>query len=66
MILNKTNLILLAVGIATLIIGYIFLSRGPADNPVSLTLAPVLLVAAYCVIVPIAIILKDKDNGKKS
>jgi hypothetical protein len=58
-------LIILGLGLLTLVVGYICLSRGPMDNPLSLTVAPLLLVLAYCVIIPIAIIKKNKDeNGK--
>ncbi|MFH0920707.1 MAG: hypothetical protein V1913_10115 [Fibrobacterota bacterium] len=61
-IFEKSNLLILALGLATLIVGYICLSRGPIDNPLSLSVAPVLLVAAYCVIIPIAIIKKNKKG----
>ena len=61
-IFDKSNLWLLAVGVLTLIAGYLCLSRGPLDNPLSLSVAPVLLIAAYCVIIPIAIIKKNKKG----
>jgi uncharacterized membrane protein HdeD (DUF308 family) len=50
--LKPKNWILLGVGIITIIAGYILLSRG------SITMAPILLVAGYCVLVPIAILIK--------
>jgi hypothetical protein len=55
-------------GISTLIIilGYIALSKGPADSFWSLTLAPILLVIGYCVIVPIAIIYKERKKAANS
>ena len=59
----KSNLILLALGLATLVVGYICLSRGPSDNPLSVTVAPLLLILAYCVIIPVAII--KKSGGEK-
>jgi hypothetical protein len=43
-------------------VGYICLGKGPLDNPLSISVAPVLLVAAYCVIIPIAIIKKNKKG----
>ena len=63
---EKTNIIILVLGIVTLIVGYICLSRGPTENPLSLTVAPILLVLAYCVIIPLAIVKKSKtDNDKQ-
>jgi len=40
--------------------GFIFLSRG------SITLAPILLVLGYCVMVPVAIIYKPKSAEEKT
>jgi hypothetical protein len=48
---TKKNYILFAIGIFFIIIGYITLGYG------SITLAPILLVLGYCVIIPIAIII---------
>jgi hypothetical protein len=50
--LKPKNWILLGVGIAIIIAGYILLSQG------SITFAPILLVTGYCVLVPIAILVK--------
>ena len=49
---QRNNYILLVIGIIVIIVGFIFLASG------SLTLAPILLVAGYCVIIPLAILLK--------
>lgn len=46
------NWILLGVGILTIIAGYLFLAKG------SITIAPILLVAGYCVLIPVAILVK--------
>ncbi|MFQ6091299.1 MAG: hypothetical protein ACE5OR_01230 [bacterium] len=63
---TKENYLLFLVGLAVIGLGYIALSRPPADNPWSLTVAPILLVLGYCVIIPIAIMLKGKNrNGEK-
>ena len=52
---TKKNYIWFAVGLAVIVLGYITLGSG------SITLAPILLVLGYCVIIPIAIII----NGSK-
>lgn len=49
---SKKNYTLFSVGIFVILLGFFFLSRN------SITLAPILLVAGYCVIIPLAIALK--------
>jgi len=51
---GKTNMMLFALGLLAVILGFITLSFG------SDTIAPILLVLGYCVIIPAAIIWKDK------
>jgi len=50
---ENTNSIIFAAGILAIIIGYIFLARE------SLTLAPILLVLGYAVLIPISLVYKD-------
>ena len=65
--MNKKNLILIAVGVLMLVIGFICLASGPADNPVSLTVAPIILSIAYLVIIPLGILWSGKKyrGGRK-
>jgi hypothetical protein len=49
---TKKNYIGFALGIVIIVLGFISLSYG------SITLAPILLVLGYCVIIPVAILLK--------
>jgi len=65
-IFGTTNLIILFLALATLIVGYICLGQGPADNPVSLSVAPVLLIAAYCILIPVAIIKNNKSESDEN
>ncbi len=58
--LSKRNYQIFGLGILIIILGYTSLSKGPADSFWSLTLAPILLVIGYCVLVPLSIIYKDK------
>lgn len=64
-LLGKNSIIGLLIGIFVILLGYICLGQGPADNPLSLTVAPFLLVTGYCIIVPLSIIVKDKEEKKK-
>lgn len=54
---GKKNYIFFAIALAVIIIGFITLGQG------SITLAPILLVLGYCVLLPIALMIKD--NGKE-
>ena len=49
---TRKNYGILAVGIVVIAIGYLLLARG------SITLAPILLILGYCVLIPIAIIIR--------
>jgi uncharacterized membrane protein len=60
------NIKLFLVSIIGLIIGYILLGQGPVDNPLSLSVAPVILVLVYCVLIPYAIIARDKKEATPS
>ena len=49
------NYILFAAGLLDIILGWFFLRGG------HITVAPVMLIAGYCVIIPIAIIFRKKQ-----
>lgn len=51
------NSVLLGLAVAVLVAGYVALSRG------SITLAPVLLVLGYCVIVPASLLYRGRNQG---
>jgi len=61
--LSKENYRLLGIGIGVIILGYIFLAQGPADSFWSRTLAPVILVIGYCVILPLSLLYRGKKMG---
>ena len=63
--LSRTNYLLFLIGLVVIVLGYVALSRPPASNFWSLTVAPILLVVGYCVIIPIAIIIKGKSRDKE-
>ena len=63
--LNKKNLILIAIGVLLLAIGFLCPATGPADNPVSLTVAPLILVFAYLVVIPVVILFGGKKQDKQ-
>jgi hypothetical protein len=59
---NKKNILIVAVGVLLLVVGFFCLAQGPAENPVSLTVAPLILVFAYIVVVPIGILWGSKKK----
>lgn len=58
---GRRNLFILSIGIVTIIVGFILMAQGPVDGFLSRTLAPIILVIAYLVIIPISIIAKNRD-----
>uniref|UniRef100_A0A7C4GIE9 DUF3098 domain-containing protein n=1 Tax=candidate division WOR-3 bacterium TaxID=2052148 RepID=A0A7C4GIE9_UNCW3 len=50
--LKKKNYVIMGVGLATIVAGFISLAQG------SITLAPLLLVIGYCVLIPLGLLLK--------
>lgn len=53
---TKANYVTLFVGLVVIVIGYIALRMG------SITLAPLLLILGYCVIIPVGILLRRKKE----
>ena len=49
---TNRNWIILGGGVAVIAAGYGLLSIPPADGFLSLTMAPILLVLGYCVVIP--------------
>ncbi len=63
---GRENYIIFLIGILVIVLGYIFLAQGPADSFWSLTLAPILLVISYCIIIPISIIYRKKSSKEET
>lgn len=59
---TERNMWLFGLGLATIALGYVFLSLPPVDGFMSLTLAPLLLVLGYCVFIPIALLSGNKED----
>lgn len=63
--LTKSNFILLAAGLLVIVVGYLLLASGITEEPAVLdgkwnnffavTLAPIVLVIGYCVLIPLGI-----------
>ncbi|MBD3393220.1 MAG: hypothetical protein GF418_13935 [Chitinivibrionales bacterium] len=65
-VFSARNFRILGLSVALLVLGYILLGQGPVYNHLSWTVAPLILVFVYCVLLPLSIIVKGKkDSGKK-
>jgi len=52
---TKKNYFIFLLGLLVIVIGYVALAQG------SITLAPILLVLGYCVIIPVAILYRGSS-----
>jgi hypothetical protein len=58
---QKKQVRLFIIGLGVLTAGFVALSQGPWNSFMSLTIAPILLVASYVVLIPLSILKRDKD-----
>ena len=59
---SKKNYVLGGIGLATIIFGYVVMASGTVNSFQSLTLAPIMLFVGYLIIIPIALIYRDKQK----
>jgi len=64
--LEKTNFMIIILGIAVIIIGYIFMSENSVNGFLPTVISPILLVLGYCVIIPYGILKKPKKQEADS
>lgn len=63
---TKNNYFILIAGLGTLFLGYFLMNQGPWDNPLSLTVAPIILLIAYLVVFPLAIYYKKSPKNNEN
>jgi hypothetical protein len=63
---STINLKLFAVSLIVLVVGYVLLAQGPVNNPLSKSVAPIILVTTYCVLIPISIVFSGKSKAKST
>ncbi len=59
---ERINYLIIGAGLVLLILGYIALSGNTVEGFVPLTLAPLLLIIGYCVVIPIGIMYRKKER----
>jgi len=61
--MKNTNFIIFGIGILTIIIGYFIMASGDTYSFRTLTLAPIVLLIGYLIIIPVAILYRKKNSG---
>ena len=64
--LEKENFIIIAAGIALLIIGYILMAQNSVDGFIPTVISPILLVIGYCIVIPYGILKRPKSAAVSS
>jgi len=59
--MGSVNQQIFALGIFLIGVGYLCMYQGPVDSFLSRTLSPIILVTAYCVVIPLAILYRKKQ-----
>jgi hypothetical protein len=70
--LGKKNFVLLGAGALTIALGYALMSTGISEdptkwnNPLAVSVAPLLLSIGYCVLIPMGLMARDKSTVDQS
>tara|TARA_Y100000590_G_scaffold448118_1_gene584295 strand:+ start:860 stop:1120 length:261 start_codon:yes stop_codon:yes gene_type:complete len=59
---SSKNYIIFGIGLVMIILGYFVMAMGSVNSFQSLTLAPIMLFIGYLIIIPLALIYRDKSN----
>ncbi len=60
--LSRENFIILGIGLAVIILGYVAMIEGSVEGFLPLVLAPILLVLGYCIIIPFGIMYRKNRS----
>ena len=58
---STVNYYLFGIGLALIILGYIVMASGEVNSFQSLTVAPIILFVGYIILIPAALIYRDKN-----
>lgn len=71
--LSKTNFVYFGIAMGVIVLGYVLMATGITSDPqkyletwansLAIVVAPTLLVIAYCVLIPLAIMKRDKPSS---
>ncbi len=57
---TSKNYIIFAVGVLLIAVGYIVMATGETTSTQSITVAPIMLFLGYVIVIPAALIYRDK------
>ena len=63
---SSKNYLIFGIGLVLIILGYFIMVMGTVNSFQSLTLAPIMLFIGYIVIIPLALIYRDKSDKNSS
>ena len=63
---QRLNYIILIAGVAVAVFGMLVMSMGGTVDPLSVTVAPIILFIGYCVVIPIGIIIRKKKEPEQA
>jgi len=58
---STTNYVLFGIGLTLIIVGYFVMATGEVNSFQSLTLAPIMLFIAYIIVIPAALLYREKS-----
>ena len=62
---QRENYIIMLIGVAVIILGYIVMINGDDVSPLSITIAPIILIIGYCVVIPFGLIYRRKATTEQ-
>lgn len=60
--ISRKNIQIFILGLITITVAFVLMAQPPVDGFLSRTLAPIFLVIAYLIIIPAAILVRDKKE----
>ncbi|MBK9247953.1 MAG: DUF3098 domain-containing protein [Ignavibacteria bacterium] len=74
--LTKRNYLLFAAGLGVITVGFLLMATAITDDPVkyqtawnntlAVSVAPIVLVIGYCVIIPVALMMRKNDQDEST
>ncbi len=60
---SARNYQIFGVALVVIVLGYFAMAQPPAEGAMSLTVAPILLVIGYCILIPLSIFWRPKKQA---
>ncbi len=74
--LTKRNYLLFAAGLGVLVVGFLLMATAITDdpakyqttwnNPLAVSVAPIVLVIGYCIVIPYALMKRNNDEQQEN